>query len=237
VNRLGCGLLLVLGLLTTTTTLAQAPSSTLYVFVHGAQKAHALEKLLEDELGNVDVTVFGRVADLKSAVQTLPPDALLARPPVLAALSMKPALSGLGPAGRNEALLIVSVDVAAAGDLSAKVIGAVDLLGRKEMPRFVADVLHLAAPPKLQPVTKQEDLLPLLQLKTADVVLVNESAFDEMRRRSTLDLKTTRVDGAVVGLPALAVVNGRGSDVKARCLKLSAVALTSLGLVRFEEER
>lgn len=205
--------LALLALLTATTSATATP--TLYVFVHGAQKSHALEKLLEDELGNIDVTVFGRVADLKAAVQTAPPDALLARPPVLAALNMKAALSGVGPEGQTEPLLIVSVEVVAAADLGSKVIGAVDLLGRKEMPRFVADVLRLAAPPRLQPVTKQEDLLPLLQFKIADVVLVTAGAFEEMKRRSALDLKILRVDQAVVGLPSLAVSGApraRGDD-------------------------
>lgn len=217
---------------------ADGASATLYVYLQTSVKPASLEKKLEEGMKGVDVTVFGRFQDFKDALAKTPPDAVLARTPVLQQLSMKPILQGAGKNGETELMLVMSVDKEIPkAELESKTIGAVDLLGRKEMGKYVAVLYKMSNQPKLKPVTKTDDLLPLLQLNGADAVIVPESAADEIASRSSLNLKVQRIDGALIGLPALAAVSDKGSKVVKPLVKgLSSSVSSSVGVSKWQDK-
>jgi hypothetical protein len=204
-SRLVRALLAALLLLSTA---AWADAPTMYVFLQSTIKPGALEKALREAMPGVEVTVYGRVADFKNALETKPPDAALALRPVLEEFSLKPELQGFAGGTDSEAYVVVSVEAGLTREaLATKVVGTVDLVGRSRLAAFVTGVLGLPSAPKIQTVTKVEDLLPLLQFKAADAVLVPQSAVESLLTRSRMDLQVLKLDGARVGLPAVAFSN------------------------------
>ena len=183
---------------------AAAPLS-LYFFVPSNLRSHELEKLLRKSLPGVEVTVFGRVADFKTALETTPPDAVIALRPVLEEFALKPELQGMLGTEDSEAYVVLSTETGLTREgLAGKVVGTVDLLGHKKMGAFVSMLLGVGGPVKIQSVTKAEDLLPLLQFKSADVVLVPESALSGIKSRSRMDFQTLKLESARVGRAAVA---------------------------------
>ena len=182
-----------------------AEGMTLYVFSPTSGRTHEVEKKLKKALPSVEVTVFGRLADFRNALTNAPPDAAIAPRPVLEELSLKPELQGLLGTEDSETYVLMSTEPGLTRDaLSSKVVGTIDLLGHKKMGGFVALLLGVKAAPKILSVTKTEDLLPLLQFKSADVVLVPESALETLKSRSQMDLQILRLDGVRVGRAAVA---------------------------------
>ena len=104
----------------------------------------ATVQAIEDKLRRGDLPEEG-LADFKAAIESEPPDAAMSLRPVLDQLGLSVDLQGIAGATDSEAYLLVSVGEPLAHDaLPAKVIGAVDILGRKKMGRFVAQLLKLA---------------------------------------------------------------------------------------------
>lgn len=221
---------LVLSLLMLSSARALADSPAVYIFVHTTAKPAAIEKAFEAQLSDVDVTAFGRIKDLRDALKDKPPAAVIARPQVLKALGLKVNLHGAGKTGREEPLVLVST--APLADLSAINVGTIDLLGRKETAAFVGVALKLGGPPKTTPVAKIDDIMPLLQFKMADAVLVPASSFAEIKASTALTL-VTKDSGATIGLPAVAIVD---ASLKPKIAALPAKLLADLGVSSWEEQ-
>ena len=85
----------------------------------------------------------------------------------------------------------------------------------------VNDFVHklVGAKPKVERVTKVEDLLPLLQMRRVDAILLPSRLFVEIRAASRLNLVGKEL-GASVGLPAAASVGGGGTQILAQLSKL-----------------
>lgn len=185
---------------------ARAARGSVYVFPLVDIRPHALQKLMESALPNVEVTVFGRVGDFKSALDAARPDAVIALAPVLEHLSQTPVLQGVLGGSRDEKYLLVSERPLDASALASMTIGCVDLVGRRELPAFAAKVLGLKTEPEVERVTKVEDLLRLLQFQRADGVLLPERFLESLKARTkmninVLDLPSARVRRTAIGFP------------------------------------
>lgn len=173
----------------------------LVVYLHTSVKPHALEAALSRQMPAVDVTVCSRHRDFVTLLATQP-DATLALEPVLTEHGQSRDLRGSRAGHDSEPYVLLAIGAAIdPGRLGHLSIGAVDLLGRERTGKFVARLLGLATPPQVKYVIKSEDLLPLLQFRSADAALLPEAEAARIKSVSKLDLRVTPL-AARVGLPA-----------------------------------
>jgi hypothetical protein len=184
----------------------------LYVYLHTDAKSASLESGLKDKLRGLNVTVFGRFRDFEEAMASNRPDALLGSRALVGSQNLAPALQGLRGQHDWEPWSLVSVGTPLAGSLSGKVIGVVDLLGRRGTQDFVADLLK-TPDIKLKRVTKLEDLLPLLQFAAADAVLIPSSEVKAVTEHSQLSLQIRELPEGKVGLAAVGVLTAKFRDL------------------------
>jgi hypothetical protein len=212
---------------------AQAKRPSLYVYLHTEIKSSSLEKTLRQQLPGLEVTVFGRFRDFEEAVAREQPDAVLALQPLLAMLNIPPTLQGLRGDRDWEPYVLMTEESATETGPTARVVGAVDLLGRTGTHQLVAKLLGNSAV-EVRRVTKLEDLLTLLHLSAAGAVLVPGGAAKGLSERSRLRLRVHPLTDARVGLPALGVRKGELRDLFVRDLtRLDAETLRMLGLDRW----
>ena len=197
----------------------------LLVFLHLSVKQRALQGELQAALPRLAVTAVGRVADFDRALSQ-GQDAVLAAGPVLEARSLVPRLQGYRLGSREESYSLVSAG-RAPDPAQAAVVGALDLLGREGTTTFVHGLL--GAQPKVERVTKVEDLLPLLQMERADSILLATRLVPELQQSSQMKLLGREL-AKRVPLPAVAVINAQGSDVVRDVQKLPAAISKSLGV-------
>jgi hypothetical protein len=183
-----------------------ADRPTLYVFLQTDAKATVFEKTLQQKLPGLAITVFGRFRDFEEAFAARRPDALLALQPLLAAKGVQPSLRGVSKGEDFEHYVLVSAGAPLEGTLSNRVIGAVDLLGRKDTQSFVATLVK-TPDIRTKLVTKQEDLLSLLQFSAADAVVLPAGAIKSFTERSRLSLHVRELRDARVGRAAVAVLS------------------------------
>ncbi len=195
---------------------AESGRPVLHVFLQLDAKSGAVEKMLQEQLPALGVTVFSRYRDLEDATATGNPDGLLAIPPVLEQRGQKPVLQGTREGKHSEPYLLVWVGSSLDGPLSGKTIGAVDVLGRDGTQSFVARLLK-SSDIKVKRVAKTEDLLALLEFSAADGILLPSSALARLSERTRLAIKSRAVPGQVVGLPALAVFNDASKAAIKKC--------------------
>jgi hypothetical protein len=196
---------------------AQTNKPELHVFLQLDAKSGALEKLLQQQLPTLGVTVFSRYRDLDDASAAVKPDALVAISPVLQQRGKRPALQGTRAGKDIEPYLLVSVGNVLDGPLSGKTIGAVDVMGRDGTQAFVA-VLLKTNDIKVKRVAKTEDLLPLLEFSAADGILIPSSALARLTERTRLPIKSKEAPGGSVGLPALAIFNEANKETITKAL-------------------
>lgn len=206
----------------------------LYVYLHTSTKPHALQNKLSRKMPEVEVTVFGRIKDLEKNIKETPPDAVLALRPVLDAISLKATMQGMDHQSQDtEVYVIMSAQGTVTPDqLQEKVVGTIDLLGRKRTSKFISVMLQSPGKIKLRRVKKNEDLLPLLQLESADVILLPERIVPEIKSRSELRLEISKIPGARAGLPAVAVLNNAG-PIESSLKGLDGSTLQLLGLSKW----
>lgn len=182
-----------------------APPAKVYVFYPTLIRPLALQEALAEKCPGLSITVFGRLTDFQAKVAADPPDALLAQAAVLAQFaSYRPRLQGLRKGSPTESYVLLSIDKPAdPAKMEGATLGVVGLLERKPMADFVGSLV--AGSPRLDRVTKVEDLLPLLTFRAVSAVLVSEPIAREFRRKSQANLVSARLEGAKVGLVSLAV--------------------------------
>jgi hypothetical protein len=199
------------------------------VFVPTDIPTHALQKLLRAAIPNAEVTVFSRFRDFDTGLGSKP-DAVLTLQPLLHAKGLASTVVGKtrGSAVEPYALLAIGRQVAPEKLTS---VGAVDLLGRQGMKELVARLLGSA--PRVERVSKLEDLLPLLQFETAEAVLLPARLVEPFRSRSKLDLRASTVRTGV-GLPALSALSSSGSALAANIKALSPAISQQMGVELWE---
>lgn len=210
-------------LLTSSKSLA---TQKLYVFAINDRRAHAVEKDLSDDMNGIAVTVFGRIADFVDGVTQGRPDAILAPELVLRELGVPPILHGTLAGDTSEQYALLSDQ--GHSMKKAQSIGAVDLLGRREMPALIQKLLSSSAPPKVVRVAKVEDLLPALTFKTADAVVLPSRLVGSLKSRTSMPLSVVYPDKARLG--CLCAGGNNVSSVAPALRKLSRTTLSYLGV-------
>jgi hypothetical protein len=191
--------------------------SRLLVFLHLIAKQRALQAQLQEAMPALAVTAVGRVADLQRALEE-GEDAVLSVGPVLSAHGLTPRLTGYQKGRPDETYSLVAPDQLPDPARVAGV-GALDLLGREGTTQFVHTLL--GSQPKVDRVTKLEDLLPLLQMMRVDAVLLPTRLVSELQATTQMKLLARELPSRV-GLPALALLTPQGSDALAAVSKLPA---------------
>lgn len=197
----------------------------LLVFLHVAVKQRAFQGELQAALPGIDVTAVGRIADFDRALQD-GPDAVLTLPVVLSARGLDPKLRGHHQGAIDESYALVGADTLPDAT-RVQSIGALDLLGREGTNAFVQQLL--GARPKVERVTKVEDLLPLLQMQRVDAILLAGRLFAELRASSRLTLMAKEL-GKKVELPALANLTAGGAQVMSLVSRLPSRLSNAVGV-------
>lgn len=197
----------------------------LLVFLHVAVKQRALQTELEAALPGLGVTAVGRVGDFDRALKD-GPDAILTLPLVLAAHGLALALRGLRNGSPDEKYALVGAG-AAPDPARVAAVGALDILGREGMNTFIHGLV--GGTPRVERVTKVEDLLPLLQMQRVDAVVLPARLFEEVRAASRMNLVQRELPTGV-GLPAVARVGAGGPDVLSAVKRMPAAVSKVLGV-------
>ncbi len=203
--------------------MASAPK--LLVFLHVAVKQRAFQVELQAALSGIDVTAVGRIADFDRSLHE-GPDAVLTLPVILSARGLATSLHGQRQGASNESYALVAADTIPD---SARVqsVGALDLLGREGTTAFVEQLL--SAHPKVERVTKVEDLLPLLQMQRVDAILLPSRLFPELRASSRLNLASKELSKKVE-LPALAKLGASGAQIMSAVGRLPGPLAAAIGV-------
>ena len=171
------------------------------------------------------MTAVGRIADFDRALEQTQ-DAVITLPVVMALRGLSARLRGFRFGASDEKYSLVGTDSPPdAASLSS--VGALDLLRREGTTAFVHRLL--GSEPKVERVTKFEDLLPLLQMQRVDAVLLPARLFSEIQASSRLNLTQTEL-GARVGLPALAQVTPAGSQITSAIVRMPPEAAKPMGV-------
>jgi len=193
----------------------------LLVFLHVAAKQRAFQTELQAALPGVAVTAVGRTGDFDRALSE-GQDAVLTLPVVLAAHGLAPVLRGVRQGSADERYSLVGTEAAPdPGTVTA--VGALDLLGRDGMTAFVYTLI--GRHPKVERVTKVEDLLPLLQMQRVEAILLPSRLLPEVKTASRLNLASRELT-APVGLPTVAQLGTPGAQV------MSAIKHLPSGITR-----
>jgi hypothetical protein len=197
----------------------------LLVFLHVAAKQRAFQTELQAALAGVQVTAVGRIGDFDRALQE-GQDAVLSLPVVLAAHGLQPVLRGVHQGSPEERYALVGADTAP-DPAKVAAVGALDLLGREGMNAFVQGLV--GGRPRVERVSKVEDLLPLLQMQRVEAILLPARLFPEVKLSSRLALAERELP-ATVGLPTVAKVGGGGAQVLAAVKRMPASVSRAFGV-------
>lgn len=204
---------------------ASAGAGKLLVFLHVALKQRAFESELQAALPAVEVRAVGRLADFERALGD-GTDAVLSLPPLLNAHGLTPKLQGLHGGSSDEKYSLVGAGTAP-DPAHVAAVGALDLLGREGTNAFVYGLL--GSRPKVERVTKFEDLLPLLQMQKVDAIVLPTRLLPELQEASRLQLAPREL-AQLVKLPAVAGVGAAGGDVIGAIAHLGGKVAKTLGV-------
>jgi len=202
----------------------------LVVYLHTTIRARALENILQNELPAVDVLVVSRHRDFARELSQRP-DAALALQPVLRDQGWISELAGTRSGEDTEPYVLLSIGSGVDSARPAQlVLGAVDLMGRERTSAFVAGLLESPVVPSIKYVIKTEDLLPLLQFRSVDAVVLSDHEANRIKRISKLDLRITPLSKRV-GLAGVVFTTPRGRAlIKPGIQALTPDALSKLGV-------
>ncbi len=204
---------------------ASARTLKVLVFLHVALKQRAFESELQAALPAMEVKAVGRLADFERALED-GQDAVVSSPLLLASHQLKVKLQGYQSGSADERYSLVATNVAPAPDRVAA-IGALDLLGREATNAFVYGLL--GSRPRVERVTKLEDLLPLLQMQKVDGILLPTRLLPDVQQGSRLALAQHQLPG-LVKLPAVAAIGPGGPEAAAAVARLPLKISKTLGV-------
>jgi hypothetical protein len=210
-----------------------AAGAKVFVFYPSLARPLAIQEALAKRCPQLEITVFGRLADLEAKVEDDPPQAILAQSAVLRQFpGYPPHLQGSRKGSITEDFVLLSIDKPYdAANASAASIGVVGMLERKEMDGFVQGMV--AGRPRINRVTKVEDLLPLLLFQSVSAVLVSEANLQEFRKKSQAKLVEVKLEKPKVGLLAAGLQAGSGTaerDILSALRALDPATLSLLGV-------
>ncbi|MDB5105316.1 MAG: hypothetical protein JWP91_3005 [Fibrobacteres bacterium] len=179
--------------------------SKVFVFYPSLARPLAIQEALAKKCPGLEITVFGRLTDLQALVLREHPQAILAQNAVLRQFpEYLPRLQGNRNGSATENFVLLSIDKPLeASKVSAADIGVVGMLDRKEMDAFVGNLV--SGTPRVNRVTKVEDLLPLLIFQSVAAVLVSEANVREFQKKSQAHLVEAKLEKGKVGLVAAGI--------------------------------
>jgi hypothetical protein len=204
---------------------AEARVLKVLVFLHVALKQRAFESELKAALPNLDVKAVGRLADFERSLDE-GQDAVLSSPLLLASHHLSPKLQGFHGGAADEPYSLVGSGAAPAPD-RVTAVGALDLLGREATNSFVHGLL--GSKPRVERVTKLEDLLPLLQMQKVEGILLPTRLLPDVQVGSRLTLAQRQLPSPVK-LPAVAAIGPGGSEAVAAVARLPLKISRTLGV-------
>ncbi|HEV8551664.1 MAG TPA: hypothetical protein VGQ57_21595 [Polyangiaceae bacterium] len=204
---------------------AEARTGKLLVFLHVALKQRAFESELQAALPNLEVRAVGRLGDFERGLEE-GQDAVLSLPALLTSHGLVGKLQGMRGGSPEEKYSLVGAG-AQPDPARVAAVGALDLLGRDGTNAFVYTLL--GSKPKVERVTKFEDLLPLIQMQKVDAILLPTRLLPDVQAASRLSL-TQRELTNLVKLPAVASVGAGGAEVLAAIAHLPAKVSRTLGV-------
>jgi len=204
---------------------AEARSGKLLVFLHVALKQRAFESELQAALPGLEVRAVGRLGDFERALEE-GQDAVLSLPAVLSSHGLVGRLQGTRGGATEEKYSLVGAGTAP-DPARVTAVGALDLLGREGTNAFVHGLL--GSKPKVERVTKFEDLLPLIQMQKVEGILLPTRLLPDVQAASRLALSQRELV-KLVKLPAVASVGAAGADVLAAVSHLPVKVSRTLGV-------
>lgn len=203
-----------------------ADNPQMAVFVLTEIHSRALQSLLAAAFPAFEVIAFGRFRDFERKLDERPA-AVIAMGNVLKEKRMSASVFGRSSAGTTiEPYVLMSLE-AGIDPTKVATVGAVDILGRVGMERVASELL--GGNPKVERVSKVQDLLPMLQLQAAQAVLLPERFVSVLQGRSVQKLYVIRSRG---GLELPGLVGGAGAAASLRKLDPSLSRL--LGVHKWE---
>ena len=226
----------MLGLLGAGAALAPKPraaralgSPRLYAFVPALESTRAIEEILNEGLVGVAVTAFGRFADFSAAIASEKPEGALSLADTLRVLGIAPRLQAEINGSTQEPYIVLSKDQTdSIAQLAKKAIGAVDIVGRTELPSLLMRLLGLSESPTVKRVLKVSDLLPLLHLDLAPAITLPERFLADFQSKSRLNLRILRPGTATLGRAALGFPAGRVDQGMMSALRQASASVQSL---------
>jgi hypothetical protein len=204
---------------------AHARTGKLLVFLHVALKQRAFESELQAALPGLEVRAVGRVGDFERGLEA-GQDAVMSLPALLSMHGLASRLQGTRGGSPDEAYSLVGAG-SSPDPARVSAVGALDLLGRDGTNAFVHGLL--GSKPKVERVTKFEDLLPLIQMQKVDGILLPTRLLPDLRAASRLTL-SQRDLAKLVRLPAVAGIGPAGAEVVAAVARLPLKVSRTLGV-------
>lgn len=204
---------------------AQARTSKLLVFLHVALKQRAFESELQAALPGLEVRAVGRLGDFERGLED-GQDAVLSLPVLLDSHGLSGKLQGMRGGSPEERYSLVGAGTVP-DPARVAAVGALDLLGRDGTNAFVYALL--GAKPKVERVTKFEDLLPLIQMQKVDAVLLPTRLLPDLQSVSRLTLAQRELT-KLVKLPAVASAGAGGAEVLAAIARMPVKVSRTLGV-------
>ncbi|MEL7371357.1 MAG: PEGA domain-containing protein, partial [Myxococcota bacterium] len=203
----------------------------IYVLAPSGVDAEGLRRGLRRHLNDVEVTLFSNESALKAKAAAMPPSAVLGPSALISSLGWSPRLRTAGAAESNSAVYLVSVGAPLERDKwSSATVGVVSVNSRTDAARYVQKSLQLPSAPKVRKVSKTDDLLPLLQFKMVDAVLVNAVRLPRLKNRTKLALSTQQVASSEEeGLAAGFSDAASRADIEQQLLGLNRSARDEMG--------
>jgi|GEM_PF-6141650 len=164
-------------------------SADLFVFAPNFAKPNLVEKEIGAKVPSASVKAFGRFNDFKAMVASAKPALLIAPAETVRSLGLEDhiRLRGVLKGLTSEALMLVSLNKPInLNELTGKTIGIVATVERTDLKLMLES--ELKSKPKLNAVTKLEDLIPMLTFQSAEAVLVTSSQAEEFKKRSQANL-------------------------------------------------
>jgi hypothetical protein len=215
------------------------PTGRVFVFLPTTSQPRALEHRLDGAADGLEVRVFGRFLDFNEAIRKEMPDAIISYSTVLRHMGKSVDYQGERGGKTTDAVLVVFVgDDPKNRDLASLTYGAVDLVGRADLPAFVAKLLALPHPAQVVRVIKYSDLLHLLRFDRADAVLLPSQALDRVQQATKLPIRVLEVPSARLGYAAVSFRDGDGRARTEKWLNgLPRASMMELGIDRFAPSR
>jgi hypothetical protein len=151
---------------------------------------------------------------------------VLTLPVILAAHGLSPALRGAHQGSTDERYALVGAD-AVPDPARVTAVGALDFLGREGTSAFIQALV--GGQPKVERVTKVEDLLPLLQMQRVEAIVLPTRFFNELKAASRMSLVQRELTRPI-GLPAAAKLEPAGVEVLSAISRLPSDISRSFGV-------